>query len=68
MKILAGIYISLVPSSLPEIIPKPSPIPKKIDIIPIFIKTEFKEKFKLSPVKRSKLKGLKRNAEFLIKK
>jgi len=30
--------------------------------------TEFKEKFKLSPVKRSKLKGLKRNAEFLIKK
>ncbi|NNG26134.1 MAG: tRNA epoxyqueuosine(34) reductase QueG [Ignavibacteriaceae bacterium] len=29
--------------------------------------TEFKEKLKLSPVKRSKLKGLQRNAEFLLK-
>jgi len=29
--------------------------------------TDFREKFKLSPVKRTKLKGLKRNAEFLLK-
>ena len=29
--------------------------------------TEFTERFKLSPVKRTKLKGLKRNAEFLLK-
>lgn len=29
---------------------------------------EFTERFKLSPVKRTKLKGLKRNAEFLLKK
>jgi len=29
--------------------------------------TEFTERFKLSPVKRTKLKGLKRNAEFLQK-
>ena len=29
---------------------------------------EFAERFKLSPVKRTKLKGLKRNAEFLLKK
>jgi epoxyqueuosine reductase len=30
--------------------------------------TDFREKFILSPVKRTKLKGLKRNAEFLLKK
>ncbi len=30
--------------------------------------TDFREKFKLSPVKRTKLKGLKRNAEFLLKR
>jgi epoxyqueuosine reductase len=30
--------------------------------------TDFREKFKLSPIKRTKLKGLKRNAEFLLKK
>ena len=29
--------------------------------------TEFNERFKLSPVKRTKLKGLKRNAGFLLK-
>jgi len=29
--------------------------------------TEFRERFKLSPVKRTKLKGLKRNTEFLLK-
>jgi epoxyqueuosine reductase len=29
--------------------------------------SEFTERFKLSPVKRPKLKGLKRNAEFLLK-
>ena len=29
--------------------------------------TDFREKFKLSPIKRTKLKGLKRNAEFLLK-
>ena len=28
---------------------------------------EFKEKFKTSPIKRAKLKGLKRNASFLKK-
>jgi len=27
---------------------------------------EFKNRFKRSPVKRTKLKGLKRNAEFLL--
>jgi epoxyqueuosine reductase QueG len=29
--------------------------------------TEFAERFKLSAIKRTKLKGLKRNAEFLLK-
>ncbi len=41
---------------------------KEIDLKKVLLmeKDQFKERFNLSPVKRTKLRGLKRNAEFLL--
>jgi len=56
-------------SSLTRIIDFLHPKNKEINLQEVLKmdETEFTERFKLSPVKRSKLKGLKRNAEFLLK-